>query len=239
MMMVDLIDVLGAETTDGELRIKVGDAAKSEGFSAGHRMFGTGGFISVPNPPANGQACQALVLRDGHEKLVIGTADNRFTDKVGELAPGDNAIISDCSSRLMHKQAADVICLYAENADAGGQAMIVSIDAANGVLLLQNGGAYIQLKKDEIAMAVSTASASAGLRLSKDGVQMSGAAVQALAGAEQLGDMGGGVIVPAVPTNAVALGPGGPVNVTSAKVFAALLLALVLFSQALLYRGFG
>jgi hypothetical protein len=234
--LMSVADVLGTEIVDGELRFRIGDAAKAKGYSQDHGMYGLDGFISSPLPPdEDGSACQCIYLNDGHERIVVGTRDNRLREKVGAMAPGDRAVIGHGSARMLIKYESDTICFYAENAKADGQAMLNSMDAKNGVTLVQNGGAFMQMKKDEIILAVNGGGA---LRISADGVQCAGGAIQMVSSMIQLGDMGGGTNPPPSPTNAVAVGVAGPVNLVSTKVFVAMALLLVLFAHMLLgYRS--
>lgn len=211
-------DVIAIDTESGEVRLRFGDAAMERGFAGNAAFFSAGGFISAPNSPdSNGDCCQALYVKDGDEVYCIGTRDNRFASLVGSLGAGDCAIVSNCTSRFLLKREADTVSLYAENqktSPAGGM-MIVSLDATNGDLLIQNGGAFIHMVKDEINLTVN---GGGSIRIHAGGVQIVGGDIT-LIGQVRAGDMGGGQPPLPTPVNAAAIGPGGPVNIVSTKVF--------------------
>jgi hypothetical protein len=221
----NVADVVAVDTSSGEVRLRVGDAARELGFADNCQFFSAGGFISAPNlPGSNGEACQALYVKDGDSVICIGTVDNRFAPAVGSLKPGDWAIVSDCTSRLLLKQATDTISIYAENQKTSpvGQAMLVQHDAKNGVTLIMNGEAFAKFTSGPAGGEIElTVNGGGSIRIHKGGVSIVGGDITLIGGFVRLGDMGGGTAVPPSPTNSVALGPGGPVNIVSTKVFAA------------------
>lgn len=213
--MIDVGDIVAVTITNGEVRLVIGDAARKLGRVPNAGLFQSG-FISVPNVASeDGEAAQAVYQKDGDEFYCVGFKDNRFRELVGSLQPGDCAVVSNCTSRFLLKREPDTISLYAENEKADGEAMIISHDAKEGVTLIQNGGAFVQLLKDEIVLAVN---GGGSIRVSKDGVEIRGNDITAI-GQVRLGDMGGGQPPQPIPTNAMAIGPGGPVNIFSTKVF--------------------
>lgn len=215
-------DVVSIEVDGGELRVAVGDAAVGKGYANGLAFFGVDGFIGFPNDPSgDGSAAQVVYVQDGDESYALGTRDNRFRAAVGTGRAGDRMIVSDCTSRLLLKKSTDTISFYGANQNTSpvGQAMLVQVDSANGKLLLLNGGAVVQLTADgagdEIEMFVN---GGGSIRIHKGGVQITGGDIT-LVGQVRAGDVGGGNPPLPLPTNAAAIGPGGPVNIVSTKVF--------------------
>lgn len=211
-------DVLGSDAETGEIRCKLGDSATAEGYSTGAAIYGPDGFIGRPNPPSvDGGACQALYVQDGDDHKIVGTRDNRWVDKVGTMDPGDRAIVTDAEARVFVRQGRSAVVLYTLNVPAD-KSMMIDLGGIEGQLTVMNGGAIMTMKDDEIVLAVNGGGA---IRISADGVQITGACFQATTGAVQLGDLGGGIAPPQVPaTSGVLWGPS-PGTAPSSKVFVA------------------
>lgn len=217
--LIGFADVLAVTTDGGEVRIRIGDAVLQQGFGEGIPAYGPDGFIGVQNlPTEDGKSAQLMYVQDGNRKICIGSRDNRFKEKIGTGKPGDRMIITDGEARFMIKQERDAVTLYTVNQDAD-KSMMLDLDGSAGQALWLNAEAFIRLMKDEIVLAVNGGGA---IRISKDGVQVTGGSFQAVCGAVQLGDMGGGIAPPPTPASAVAITVAGPVNTVSTKVFAAL-----------------
>jgi hypothetical protein len=210
-------DVLASDTANGEVRCKLGDAIAGRGYSADVPMYCSHGFVGVPDAPdTDGSACQAYYAQDGNEQKIVGTRDNRLTDKVGELEEGDRAIVNKGEARLLLKKKLDLAALLTTSKKTGNTMLIV-VDGSAGEIQLVNGDTVIKQTEKEILFMVSGGGT---LRVSADGVQIVGPSFQATTGAVQLGDMGGGIAPPPTPATACGIGPS-PITVPSTKVFIA------------------
>ncbi len=215
-------DVCTSDTSEGEVRVKVGEAAAEFGKAPDVPLYCSGpAFVSVPNEPdADGSACQAFYAADGDGKKVIGCRDNRYADKVGKLEPGDAAIVSKCDARFLLKRSGNSCTLFSKN-QSTGKTMMVIVDGEHGEAKIQNGNAFVLVKDDRIVLAVN---GGAAIVISKKGVQITGSSFQAATATVQLGDMTGGagppVAPPPSPATAVAVGPQP--GAVSTKVFAAI-----------------
>jgi hypothetical protein len=213
-----VLDVVGIDVEpNGAVRLRVGDAFNEEGFSADTPMYGMANVVSVPLPPENGEAAQALCVENGVRRRVVAMRDNRIAAQGGTLKPGDTAIFTDREAKLLVKRDTDQVIAYTKGASSGNSQMILN-DGENDQIVLTVGGAFISIGQESIVLAVN---GGASLTLTKDSIAMLTNAIQAVAASVQLGDMGGGVPVPPTPATAVAVSVGGPVNVVSTKVFAA------------------
>lgn len=212
-VLFDTADILGSDTEDGEVRLELGDVVTGVGTSTDTAMWGIDGFVSRPSDPDKDECARALYLVDGDEKIVVVSQDNRFSDKVGKLEAGDRAIVSKGEQRVLLKQTGEQVILYTVN-QVVDLSMQVILDGANGVLTLSNGNAIVELKNDGISMSVSENGQMKGyLTVNKKGVQVGGDAFAANTGSGSLGLVGG--LLPPPPTNGLAHGVSGPVNVIS------------------------
>ena len=214
-------DILATEATDGEVRAQLGDAALGKGFAQEVAIYGVDGFVGRPNPPdAEGNAAQALYLQDGDDAQIFGTRDNRWVDKVGTMDPGDRGIITDADARVFVKQVRSAVVLYTLNQPADAS-MLIDLGGAEGKIRIVNGGAVVEMENDVINLSVN---GGGGIKISADGVTISGSAIQLVAEVVQLGQLG-----PGVPPPAIAGSPGAAVQATppialppaSTKVFIA------------------
>ncbi len=209
-------DILASDTSNGEVRCKLGEATTGHGKSADVAMYCAHGFIGVPDEPdADGSACQAFYAQDGDEQKIVGTRDNRLAAQVGELKEGDRAIVSKGDARVLVKKAGASATLFTKNQKTGKSILIIA-DGEHGEAKIQNGNAFVLVKDDKIVLAVNGGGA---ITISKAGVQVTGGSFQATTGAVQLGDQGGGTPPPPSPASAVAVGPQP--GAVSTKVFAA------------------
>lgn len=216
MMEINTADVVGVDIVDSEARLRLGDAVREEGWAKDVPMFGLAGFVSAPLPPENGESAQALYVRSGNRLRVIGTRDNRIATKAGSLQPGDSAIFCDNEARLLLKRDTDTISMYSVN-QSTDQSMLAAVNGADGVISLVNGEAFIEIGADYIALGVKDGCT---VKIGKDSVDVFGNAFQAATNQVFLAWQAPGTVMPPpVPTNAVAVGVAGPVNLVSTKVF--------------------
>ncbi len=209
-------DILASDTSDGELRCKVGEATTGVGKSPDVAVYCAHGVIGVPEPPdADGSSCQAFYAQDGDEQKIIGTRDNRLAKKLGELKDGDRAIVNLGEARFDIKRDKDIVATATKN-KLTGKPMRCELDGSTGEIHVENGDASAVVKAEEIVLAVA---GGASIRIGKDGVTIKGNFVQAVAPIVQLGDQGGGVPAAPSPTSAVAIGPQP--GAVSTKVYAA------------------
>jgi hypothetical protein len=203
-----VLDVVGIDVApNGAVRLRVGDAFNEEGYSADTPVYGLPNVVSVPLPPENGEAAQAMCVENGVRRRIVAMRDNRIASKGGSLQPGDTAIYTDGEAKVLVKRDSDSVALYTVGADSGNS-MMVTVDGANDQILLHTGGAFIKVGQDEIVLAVNGGGA---LRLSKDGLHFQGNNAEVKASTIK---MGGNIPPgPVVPTQAAAVGVAGPINV--------------------------
>lgn len=218
MMQINTADIVGIDIDNSEQRLRLGDAVREEGWAKDVAVFGLAGFVSAPLPPENGEAAQALYINSGNRLRVIGTKDNRIAAKAGSLQPGDCAMFCDNEARILLKRDTDTVSMYSVN-QATDQSMLAAVNGQDGVISLVNGEAFLEIGADYIAMGVKDGCT---FKVGKDSVDVFGNAFQSLTNLVLLGAQAPGVMPTSTPDNAVALTPGGPVNVVSTKVFAAL-----------------
>lgn len=212
----DTADVLSVDTSQGEVRLTVGDAVRGRGRYADLPQYGPDGFIGIPNvPSANGDAAQAFYAVDGYGRIVLGTRDNRFASKIGTGSPGDRMIVTDGEARFLIKQETDSVSIYTINQKTG-QSMMVNLNGEDGVVTITNGGAITTMVDDEIVMAVDGGGA---IRMYSGGVTIRGSAVHIAADKVFLGQLPNGGPPPISPLTAVGIG-ASPAVVPSTKVFA-------------------
>jgi hypothetical protein len=213
-----IADVVGIDVQpNGAVTLRVGDAFREKGFSANAPMFGLANVVSVPLLPEGGEAAQVLCAEDDDQRVPFAAQDNRIAAQAGTLKPGDTAIFTDGEAKLLVKRDTDQVIAYTKGAASGDSQMIIN-DGENDQIVLTVGATFISIGREEIVLAVN---GGASITLNKQSIAMLTNAIQAVAASVQLGDMGGGVPVPPTPATAVAIAPGGPVNVVSSKVFAA------------------
>jgi hypothetical protein len=144
-------DILLSVSRGGEVVLNVGEAVDGVGVGAEIGMWGVAGFISMPDPPDPGaSAAQALILVDGQTKRVIATRDNRHNAKVGELKPGDRAIVSSSRGRVLVKKDTHSVTCFTESED--GTSMMFNLDGSTGKGLIAIGSAYIEIKDGELIL---------------------------------------------------------------------------------------
>lgn len=168
-ILTNTADILNTTAIDGEVRYDVGDVRDDKGIGVEVAAFGVDGFVSMPNLPDSDGCARAIYIEDGDEKIIIGTVDARYADKVGTLEYGDRAIISKGAQRLLMKQGNESVTLYTERAD--GTPMMATLSKDDEIVSLFNGSNYIEISKDGITIAVKDGG---WLRLDSEGVQVGG-----------------------------------------------------------------
>ncbi len=202
-----VLDVLLSTVTSGEVRLKIGNKATNEGYGDGVAAWGTDGFIARPNAPDSRGACQVLALQDGNNYRCIGARHNRIADKVGTLAEGDRAIVTDAECRVLVKKATEAVTLYTASQDDGASIMVtVSGEGPGTIQLIHGGGAYVEVNKDKIVASAGGSS----ITIDAGGVQIVGAYIGLNAPGGNLGLVGPqGEMPPAAPVASLLCGPTG------------------------------
>lgn len=209
-----VLDVLLSTVTSGEVRLKIGNKATNEGYGDGVAAWGTDGFIARPNAPDARGACQVLALQDGNNYRCIGARDNRIADKVGTLAEGDRAIVTDAECRVLVKKATEAVTLYTAAQNGGASIMVTVSGEDDGTIqLIHGGGAYVEVLKDKIVASAGGSS----ITIDAGGVQIVGAYIGLNAPGGNLGLLGPqGEMPPAAPLASIVCGPSGMAGVPCA-----------------------
>lgn len=216
-MILDKYDVLGAElAASGEIRLKLGDAKTGKGVVDDVALWGTDGFVSMPEAAEDGEACSALYVRAGNLRRAIGTKDNRTLSKYGDLKPGDKAIVSSGDARVIVKRATHTIDLFTLNSDDGsGSPVMLQVSGKQGsitALAAGNGGtAMLKIKAGKIALAVD---GGGSLLVNAQGVTVNGKHFAANTATGNLGTIAGAPPQPGV--NSILAGLTGMTGVPSA-----------------------
>lgn len=204
-MMIRCLDALDSTADNGVVRIKVGDAASNEGYSADCGVWGVGGFVSRPDLPSAAGACEVLTVTDGNERRVIGTRDKRHAPKVGTLEEGDRAIVGSSPARLFVKAGKKSVVLYTEDDD--GSSMLINVEGESGkIQIIHGGGASFEMSKDTIVLSAGGSS----LEIGPKGISAIGAHIGLNAMGINLGIIGAqGESPPMAPLSSVMCGPTG------------------------------
>lgn len=205
---IDKRDILLSVAKNGEVFVNVGEVVDGVGVGSD---IGTwqGYHVSMPDAPDATGADQALVMRDGQGKRVVGIRCNRAVAKAGELAPGDSAQLSGGKARVLIKKEGDVFSAYTEMED--GTSMLFSLDGGAGQAMLAVGKSYIQVIDGEIVLSVGEHL----LRLNADAITAIGKAFISATGATLLGNF----LVSPLPTDAALKGTTGASGTPSTSVF--------------------
>ena len=203
-MMIRCLDALDSTADNGVVRIKVGDAASNEGYSADCGVWGVGGFVSRPDLPSSAGACEVLTVTDGNERRVIGTRDKRHASKVGTLEEGDRAIVGSSPARLFVKAGKKSVVLYTED-DDGGSSMLINVEGESGkIQIIHGGGASFEMSKDTIVLSAGGSS----IEIGPKGISAIGAHIGLNAMGINLGIIGAqGESPPMAPLSSVMCGP--------------------------------
>jgi hypothetical protein len=201
---IDVADVTVAEIKDGQVRLQIGDQATGRAFGQNYSFWGIPGFYSVPAVPDDDAAAQVLFIWDDNTKHIIGGRDNRHTDLVGALEPGDFVIVSG-KARIFGKAQDNLVTFFSES--ASGKSMICSLDGANEEFTIQVGKSYISVGPDSITLGAG----GAAIELDADGIAIIGKYIGLTAPGGHVGAAGVGVPLPpaAPPTANVIFGSSG------------------------------
>lgn len=204
--MQDLIkaDVL-TSTLDasGEIRVNVGDSITGEGIGQEIAVFGVLGLYARPCDSDDSGAAQVLYQSVGHQKRIVAARDNRWIAGYGQLAAGDVCLASDCDAKIMVKRANNAITIYTANETDGGSTMLIDVNGVKGNILVLNGGAYIEIKKDSIVLSAGGSM----LVVNAKGVATYGPHTALNTKSGNLGVVGG--IAPPAGANSILGGPVG------------------------------
>ena len=207
-------DILNLTTDDGELRVDLGDIRTGAGISSESPVWQFDGFVSVPNEPDTDtkESARALYFIDGDEKIVIGTYDARFAEKVGELKAGDRMMFGKGEQRFLLKQDTESATMYTVNKNTGSS-QIITANGKDGVNMFVNGNTLIQQEDDKIILAVN---GGAWIEINKDGIIIGGKSCTIACPKGQLGAPAPGVVLPP-GASSIIFGPAGIVGVASAN----------------------
>lgn len=212
-MRIGTADVVSSTAEGGEVRCTLGRVTEGLGVDSASPFWGLDGFVSLPNASTSDSAPQAIYLQDANRRYVLGVRDNRFSSQVGELDPGDRAIVTDGEARVLVKQVRDAVVLYTVNQPID-KTMMVELSGADGTITLTNGKSFLVLKDDSITLGVGNAQ----LSLHADGtIQLDGGTFVCATAGGQLGTMA--PMAPPMPPGAssILFGPTGVAGVPSSK----------------------
>lgn len=207
-------DILATEAKTGEIRVNLGDSITGEGFDHNVPLWGTDGFVSRPADPDDKGAAQALYFADGNQKRVLATRDQRWSDKAGNLEPGDRAIVSNGPARVFVKRKSEAVTLYTENADQKPILAEVNGNKETITLLVVGGGgtSLLQMKPGQITLGVD---GGGSIVIDKQGVHVFGPYFAANTGGGNLGTIAG--VVPPPGPNSILQGPTGMAGIPNPK----------------------
>lgn len=214
-------DITTSVAQDGEVEATLGRVETGKGIARAV-MYGAAPLLYQPNDPDGAGAAQAYYLIDGNTPIVIATRDNRYAALAGTLKPGDFAVVTGGSARVIGKKESDTIALYAENKKDDEQSMLVEVNGKDGTIVCQNGDTTLRMKSGggtkEIAIAIN---GGASISMSGNTIEITAAIVKINGGSVSIGLNPGGV-PPTPPLNSALIGPNGQVGVASTSVVIAL-----------------
>lgn len=202
-------DVLSTSLGDGgEVRVKLGDAAKDAGVYDNAAWWGAAGYYQRPKDADDDGAAQALCSIQGSNARCIATRDNRLTSKYGQLAAGDSGMFGYGDAAVVIKDASDSLSLITKNHADGDQTMIVQVNGDRGEITLLVGGnsgpAMIKMKSGLIVLAVDNGGS---ITLDSQGVHITGNTFDCATGGGNLGVVGG--VPPPPGAKSILCGPTG------------------------------
>lgn len=221
----DVIDILNADVSTGQVQASVGDATSGFAWTQGCPIIGIDGFYSVPVGYTEDGAAQALTYDDGTTQYVLGYWDDRWADRVGDLKPGDRAITTRGSARIILKDASDSINIVSKAADLPEEKdpatnalltdmgiSLVGDNNGSSSINLSLGTSIVQVTKDEILLSAGGTQ----LVINDKGVTIHGENFMCNTGGGNLGVLGPG-IAPPQGAMSVLMGPMGQAGVASLK----------------------
>jgi hypothetical protein len=151
-------DVTASTMESGDVRVNIGDSLTNEGVAAEAPWWCNGdGFVSRPNDPDGDGACETVYAHHGNQRVCIAARDARYSEKAGELQPGDRAIVSRGEARFLLKAETDSVTLYTADQTNNDASMMVNLDGSRGSIKIMVGGTYIELKDKSIVLSTGGA----------------------------------------------------------------------------------
>ncbi len=213
---ISVADILASSVEDGEVRVNLGYAATGKGIGAEQAYWGLDGFFSRPNDPKpdGSEAAMALYIVDGEDKRVVASRDNRFADKVGDMQPGDRAIVTDADARVLIKKNGNSVTLYTVS-EPDNTDIQVHLDGASGFLEGRCGGSWIKLTNDKVT--IGAAGGKCIITVSAKGVQIDGENFICATAGGMLGVIAPMVPPPPAPAGSILFGPVGATGLPSTR----------------------
>lgn len=120
-------DILLPLDQSDAVRVNLGDRTTGNGVQAAGSMWGTDGFVSVPDAPDANGTCQAYYYQDGNEKAVIARKDHRLDAKMGNLpsTPGTKGIINSSAGRFILKKDGSIMNYTTDDNTDNGRGIYV------------------------------------------------------------------------------------------------------------------
>ena len=213
------IDILNSvvDVTTRTILVMLGDSVTSSGESDNAEWIQHVGFASRPSQPSPGQpSAQAVILRSSDRDVCIASSDKRCQQIYGSLDYGETCIYGpgvdgNGQARALFKKDGSVSLYTRVGNAAGGQGMLISLDATNNRATMINGLGFGIIAD---ANGVTITSGAAGLKLGADGsISLVGTANVQIDGT---GIVLGSLAVPVA--NAALHGPVGIAGIPSLKV---------------------
>lgn len=197
-MEIDVADITLSEVVDGQVRVQLGDLATGTAIGQNYPQWGMSGFYSVPPAPDKDAAAQCVFIWDDNAKLILGVRDNRHSAFVGNMEPGDTAMVSG-NARIFGKAADGMVAMYSITPD--NKSMLCSLDGSTGEINLNVNGTSITVADGRITLAAGGTS----LEIDSEGVQIHGPYIGLNSGGGNIGAAGPpGTQLPPLTTHAVA-----------------------------------
>jgi hypothetical protein len=164
--MADLekCDILRSEidADSGEVRFTVGEKTDGTGFGGNVAAWGGCPNVIWRSVPADKRgACQGLYADSGLGLRLVGALDPRLAKKVGTLQDGDYGVVSDGPARFFLKTDGSIVS-YSENKKDDGAAMMIEVNAEDGVVQIVVSGSIFSVDKDTITMTAGGTTLSIG-----------------------------------------------------------------------------
>lgn len=202
----DCAHVLNSELKPtGVMTCQLGDIKSKTVSETEAVLYHSPGIVGRPaDPSADGDVCEAIVLKDSWGDCIIGVRDFVGAKLAGELQPGEAAAYCASSmARALFKKDGSVTLYTTDDNTPTGQSVFLSV-GPDGIKMGGPWGAFT-LTKDGLQMASRGGS---WVLLSDDGsATVGGSTVNVAGGSVALGI---GATLPLA-----TIGPGGPVPATA------------------------
>ena len=214
--LLDTTGIISSEAVAGEVRVKIGNPAATDGGEGEDApVWGVDGFISRPNPPnSNGECALAMRAQLGYQKHIIATKDARFVDAVGQLNPGDRAVVTDADARWFLKRDESAVVSFTVNRKTD-DSMICDINGKDGEIRIFNGTVGILMRNDDNGKSLILTTGATTILLDEDGMFINGAHLGCNTNGGNFGTLG--PVPPVQPAFSVLVGPSGMTAVPSTK----------------------